>query len=78
MDGMGNEEEAAAHTRFTVIDAESIEVSTYDNTLQAYSSDEYRTLLQKAGFSDIELLPAWGESKIQASAPLMLLRAVKE
>ncbi len=72
-----HEGEAASHTRFTVIDGGTGDVSMHDNTLQAYTPTEYRGLLEKAGFSDIELLPAWGESSKEASDPLMLLRARK-
>ena len=72
-----HESEAVARTRFTVIDGECSDVSIYDNTLQAYSPDDYRSLLQSGGFSQIELVPAWGNSDIQQNDTFLVLRALK-
>ncbi len=68
--------EATAHTRFTIIHAESGEVTVHDNTLRAYSPDEYHALLQEAGFSEVTSPPPWGKPA-KADDPLMLLRAAK-
>lgn len=77
MSSSWHEQDAAAHTRFTVICADTAEVSVHDNTLRAYTSDEYRALLQEAGFSDVASPPPWGQ-QTKTDDPLMLLRAVRK
>jgi SAM-dependent methyltransferase len=69
-----HDDTSAAHTNFVVIDAESSEAATYTNTLQAYTTEDYRALLANAGFSDVELSGAWGET----DGPLILLRAIRK
>ncbi len=46
--------------RFMVVDAETAKVDVYGQQLVAYTDDEFRRLLDGAGFSDIELQPGFG------------------
>ena len=64
-----------ATTRFFIIDADTGEVSQMTQTMQAYSDDEYRRMLEKAGFTTIEFLPSFEVSEDNCRDSLMLIRA---
>lgn len=51
----------AASQRYFVIDAASGAVAHYGGSLQAYDPEEYRALLDDAGFGNVELLPGLAE-----------------
>jgi SAM-dependent methyltransferase len=55
-----------ATVRYFVVDASSGEVSRYAQTFQAYKDEEYRAVLEKAGFGAVEFFPAFGGAE-QAS-----------
>ncbi len=48
----------AATRRFYVVDAATAEVTRYAQSLQAYSDEEYRSLLDAQGFEDVHFYPA--------------------
>jgi hypothetical protein len=53
-----DEAQAVAIERFYVIDAETAEVRPHSISTQAYTDDQYRYLLQAAGFTDITFYPS--------------------
>lgn len=46
--------------RFYVVEAEMAEVTRMAQTFQAYSDEEYATLLRERGFEDVQFLPTFG------------------
>ena len=47
-----DEQTAVASTRYFILDAESGQVNTYGSSMQAYTEEEYHTLLMDAGFDE--------------------------
>ena len=63
-------QQRAATERYFVVDAESGAVTRYASSMQAYTDDEYRTLLAASGFAAIEFHAAMGdESGSSQSSP---------
>jgi ubiquinone/menaquinone biosynthesis C-methylase UbiE len=52
-----DEQTNTATIRYYVLDVQSGEITPYAQSMQAYSDDEYRTLLASHGFEDIQILP---------------------
>lgn len=69
------EDEELERTSFAVLDAETTEAEVYINTLQAYSFDSYRAMLKRAGFSQVDIIPAWGKPDFDENDNLVMLRA---
>jgi SAM-dependent methyltransferase len=69
------ESEQVSQTDFFVIDAETGAVSKYKNSLQAYTTESYTDMLQAAGFSQVECIPAWGASGNAEDHDLLMLLA---
>ncbi len=53
-----DEAQAVAIERFYIVDAETNEVTPHSISTQAYTDEQYRYLLQAAGFTDILFYPA--------------------
>jgi SAM-dependent methyltransferase len=53
-----DETQAVAVERFYVIDAETAEVTPHSISTQAYTDEQYRDLIQAAGFTDITFYPS--------------------
>jgi ubiquinone/menaquinone biosynthesis C-methylase UbiE len=47
-----------ATQRYFIIDAQSGSVTRYASTMQAYTNDQYRSLLEECGFRDVEFFPS--------------------
>jgi len=62
---------------FIVIDAATLSVDYYTNTLQAYKCEEYRDIIGSAGFTGTQILPGWGADEIKPDDSLFLIRAAK-
>ena len=60
-----NGDSQTATCRYYVIEAATAAVTRYAQTFQAYSDDEYRSLLSEHGFEDILMLPALSEQDPQ-------------
>jgi SAM-dependent methyltransferase len=75
MTNQWHSEQSVAETTFFIIDAATAEMTVHRNTLQGYSLDAYRSMLTAAGFSSVEILPAWGKSELSPRDELLLLRA---
>ncbi len=54
------EESATTASRSFVLDASTGQVEAHSESLFAYSDDEYRTLLEVAGFAQAEIYPGFG------------------
>jgi SAM-dependent methyltransferase len=70
-----NAEAKTATTRFFVIDAATDNVRQMTQTMQAYTDDEYRHMLDEAGFTAIEFLPSFETSEDNCRDSLMLIEA---
>jgi SAM-dependent methyltransferase len=66
---------SVARTCFSVIDADTAEVTRYSNTVQAYTDDEYRALLTRCGFGRVELARPWGVSVAARDREFVMIRA---
>jgi SAM-dependent methyltransferase len=67
----------AAIKRYYIIDLASGTVTRYAQSFQAYTNPEYRALLQKAGFTTIEVLPGLVDRPQQADPDFLVLVAQK-
>jgi SAM-dependent methyltransferase len=54
-----SEEQRAATRRYLVIDAETADVGWYAESVQAYTPDEYASLLTECGFAQRGVYPSW-------------------
>ena len=64
-----------ATTRFFVVDAATRAVRQMTQTMQAYADDEYRRMLEQAGFISVEFLPSFEASDDNCRDSLMLIKA---
>jgi SAM-dependent methyltransferase len=53
-----DEAQRVAIERFYIVDAETAEVTPHASSMQAYTDEQYRYLLQTAGFTDIMFYPS--------------------
>ena len=74
-ENLWNAEAKTATTRFFIIDAATDNVRQMTQTMQAYTDDEYRRMLEQAGFTTIEFLPSFETSEDNCRDSLMLVRA---
>jgi SAM-dependent methyltransferase len=66
-------DQAVALQIFHVIDLAACSLQTYRSTNQAYEKDEYKSLLQAAGFDQVEFHPDW----LSHSEAMLALSAIK-
>jgi hypothetical protein len=52
------ETSCTATNRYFIVDAQSRTVTRYAATMQAYTDDQYRSLLEECGFHDVEFHPS--------------------
>jgi SAM-dependent methyltransferase len=64
--------------RYYVIDAKSRNVTRHTQSIQAYTDDEYRSLLGKCGFTDVVFIPTMGRSTEGADGNLLVILAKKQ
>jgi SAM-dependent methyltransferase len=57
-DNLWHKKQQAAVNRYYVIDADKAGVTRYSSTTQAYTEEQYRKLLENAGFRKIEWVPS--------------------
>ncbi len=74
-ENMWNPDAKTATTRFFVIDTATSQVQQMTQTMQAYTTPEYRAMLEQAGFAAVEFLPSFGPSEDQHRDSLMLIQA---
>lgn len=67
-----------ATTRYFIVDAATGDVATYAGTQQAYSDDEYRSLLSGCGFDDAEVFPSLTGTADDSQGDLIAIVARKQ
>ncbi|HUW81498.1 MAG TPA: class I SAM-dependent methyltransferase [Phycisphaerae bacterium] len=70
--------DAATHTatfRYYVVDAATAEVTRHACSFQAYTDQEYRSLLNEMGFDGVQLLSSLGGEQTDAQGELMTIVA---
>lgn len=70
-------ETSIATIRYFIVDAATGEVSRYAGSYQAYSDDEYRSLLEECGFTEIELFQSLTGAMEEAQRDLIVIVARK-
>ena len=70
-----DEASCTATSRYFVVDALSSEVTRYAATVQAYTLDQYRTLLQECGFREVEFHPSLEGIECQETRNLLAITA---
>lgn len=69
-----NAERSVAIERYYVIEAASAEVSRHSTSTQAYTDDEYRSLLNASGFGEVRFYPSLtGEAGLAADGLMVVL-----
>jgi SAM-dependent methyltransferase len=71
-------EEHVAIERYHVIAAASGEVTSHSSSMQAYTNDDYRSLLADCGFGEVTFFPALGKNAGSSEAGLIAILAQKE
>jgi hypothetical protein len=66
-----------ATIRYFIVDASSGEVTRYAQSLQAYTDEQYRSLLTDCGFDDVEFFPSLIGVKDATQNQLMAIVARK-
>lgn len=74
-DNFWHEQQQAAVNRYFVIEAENGNVTRYSSTTQGYSEDQYRSLLENAGFKQIEIIPSLTGYKGEFDRNFLVVRA---
>ena len=69
-----DDETRSVTIRYYVVEAGSAAVTGYAQTVQAYSDDEYRSLLSEHGFEEFQMLPALSEQDPQEGLMVILGR----
>ncbi len=72
-----DEVSATATNRYMIVDAQTGSVFRYGSTMQAYSLDQYKSLLEGAGFKEVEFLPSLGGIEGKVTFHLMGITARK-
>ena len=73
-----DEEEKVAIYRIYIIDTDSGTVTCHSSSTQAYTIEEYQSLLEGQGFGEIQIFPALGETGDQPLADLIAIVAEKK
>jgi SAM-dependent methyltransferase len=68
---------SAATERYYILDAETGEVIRYADSIQAYTQEEYLSLLKNAGFVDVKIFPSLTGEEDPTQAHLFVLLAHK-
>ncbi len=63
--------------RYYIVDAATGEVTRYSSSMQAYTDDEYRSLLAECGFGNVEFYPSLSGSEGDSEKYLMAILAQK-
>ena len=63
--------------RYFIVDASSGEVSRYAQSLKAYTNDQYRAVLEGAGFADVRFHPSLMGREDASQADLLVVTARK-
>ena len=69
---------STATKRYFIIDASTVDVARYATTYQAYTEQQYRSLLKECGFEAIEFYPSLAEAKEKHQNDLIAVVAKKD
>ena len=72
-----DEPSCSATQRYYIVDARTAAVTRFAATLQAYTHDQYRTLLQDCGFREVEFHPSLEGKEIPDTPGLLAITATK-
>ena len=70
-------ETSTATKRYFVIDASTSDIAHYATTYQAYTDQQYHSLLEESGFKAIKFYPSLGEAKAKHQTDLIAITAKK-
>ena len=70
-------EHNAATIRYFVVDAATGQVTRHAQSLQAYTDEEYRSLLGNCGFAEVEFFPSLGRVHTDSTSELIAITARK-
>ena len=71
-------ESSTTTKRYFIIDASTDDAACYATTYQAYTDQQYHSLLEECGFDAIEFYPSLGEAKGKHQADLIAVVAKKD
>jgi SAM-dependent methyltransferase len=71
-------EENVAIQRYFIIDAATGEVACHSSSMQAYTNEEYRSLLTECGFGEVAFYPSLGGSAGSPENDLMVILSQKK
>ena len=77
MENLWDAKSAIVTRRYYVVDAETAEVTRYAQSMQAYTDEQYTTLLTDVGFTDVEILPGLAHDRIAPEAEFQAIVARK-
>jgi SAM-dependent methyltransferase len=72
-----DETSCTATERYFIIDAQSGAVTSYVSTMQAYTNEQYRSLLGECGFRDVEFHPSLEGKETDYASALLAITARK-
>jgi len=72
-----DETSSIATERYFIVDAETGEVTRYASSMQAYTTNQYRSLLEECGFRDVEFHPSLEGTETGYARELMAITARK-
>lgn len=71
-------ENETATRRYFIIDASTGEVSSYAQSLKAYTEEQYRAVLEKAGFVDVRFYPSLTGTDDELQPDLLVMMGRKQ
>ena len=77
MENFWDEATRTATNRYYIVDAATGAVTPYASTMQAYTDEGYRALLEECGFRDVKFHPSLEGKENEHSATLMAITARK-
>jgi len=72
-----NAEDNVAIQRYYIIDAATGRVTRHASSMQAYTDEQYRSLLTACGFDDVTFYAAWDGSEAASASSLYVILAQK-
>ncbi len=72
-----DESSCTATSRYFIVDVQNGSVTRYAATVQAYTLDQYRTLLQEIGFREVEFHPSLEGHENELTRDLLVITAKK-
>lgn len=73
-----DEEDRVAIDRYFIIEVATGDVTCHSSSMQAYTDDEYRSLLTACGFEEVTFFPALGQSDDRLQSGLLGILARKK